>query len=194
MDQFATKVVEQLRESARVKLDLAESPEMVVQVARSWVNSLQSENKILFCGNGGSAADSQHLAAELVGRFHGERSALPAIALTVDSSILTAISNDYGFDHLFVRQVQAHGSPGDVLVGLTTSGGSVNVLNAFAEAKRMGITTVAFTGSAGIANNETDYVIAVPSLDTPRIQEAHIAIGHIICAIVEEIMFPHLVD
>ncbi len=148
--------------------------------------TLAAGGKVLLCGNGGSAADAQHIAAELVGRFSIERTGLPAIALTTDSSALTAIGNDYGFDAVFARQVEALGRPGDVLVAITTSGRSRNVLAAAAAARAGGLAVVALTGAGGrgfVA--ECDAGVAVPSTDTARVQECHVAVGHIWCAMVD---------
>lgn len=150
-------------------------------------NALNEGNKILFCGNGGSAADAQHLAAELVGRFVKERESLPAIALTTDTSILTAIANDYSYDDVFSRQVAGLGQAGDVLIGISTSGNSKNVVKAIELAKQKGLKTVAFTGEGGgILGALCDAVIAVPSKTTAHIQEMHILVGHIVCELVEE--------
>jgi D-sedoheptulose 7-phosphate isomerase len=187
-NRLESLVVEQLQESARIKLAFRYEVKIIVKIANLWADAIKNGNKILFCGNGGSAADSQHLAAEFVGRFQKERGPLASSALTVDSSILTAVANDYGFDQLFARQVSAMANPGDVLVGLTTSGESANVLQAFREAKRINATTVAFTGSVGSAKDIADYAISIPSKETPRIQEAHITVGHIICGLVDEII------
>ncbi len=143
-------------------------------------------NKVLFCGNGGSAADAQHLAAEFSGRFYKDRKALPSEALHCNTSYLTAVANDYSYDVIYSRLLEGIGAKGDVLVGLSTSGNSKNILNAFAVAKTMGITTIAFTGeSGGKMKDACDYLINVPSSDTPRIQESHIMLGHIICELVE---------
>ncbi len=156
------------------------------RIAAEMSRILLNGGKILWCGNGGSAADSQHLAAELVGRFLQERRALPSMALTTNTSILTAIGNDYGYDHVFRRQVEAIGVDGDMLVGLSTSGSSKNVVNAMRTAREMGIYTVGFTGQNGGAMAEVaDAVLCVPSLATPRIQEAHILCGHMLCDWVE---------
>ena len=150
-------------------------------------NCLEKNGTIFWCGNGGSASDSQHLAAELVGRFRNDRRALKSIALTTDTSILTSVGNDYGFDQIFSRQLQALGSPGDILIGISTSGNSRNILNAFKVASDLGITSIALTGKdGGIANKISDYSIIVNSESTARIQEAHILIGHILCEIIEE--------
>ena len=144
----------------------------------------------MIAGNGGSAADAQHIAAELVSRFYFDRPGLPSIALTTDSSMLTAIGNDYGYDQLFARQVQANGVAGDVFIGISTSGSSRNVVNALKVSKEMGLVTVGLTGETGGEMKALcDYCICVPSRETPRIQEVHILIGHILCAIVEEAMF-----
>ena len=149
--------------------------------------ALASGNKILFCGNGGSAADSQHLAAELVGRFQKERRALASIALTTDTSILTAVGNDYGYDDVFARQVQALGRSGDILIGISTSGNSKNVVKAVEAARTVGMHTFGWTGEGGGKMAELcDLLFPVPSKVTARIQEMHILAGHILCELVEE--------
>lgn len=149
-----------------------------------------SGGKILLFGNGGSAADAQHIAAELVGRFRRERGGLPAIALTVNSSSLTAIANDHGFDRVFARQVEALGQPGDAAIALSTSGKSASVLNAIDAAKSGGLITIALTGAAGgNLSGRVDHCLQVPSESTPRIQEAHIWIGHVLCEWIEESLF-----
>ena len=158
----------------------------VERVATAIKAALANGKKILFCGNGGSAADSQHLAAEFVGRFQKERQGLPAIALTVDTSILTAVGNDYGFDKVFVRQVEALGNEGDVLVGISTSGNSPNVLAAIELAKAKGIYCVGMTAAGGGKMLEVcDECIAIPAKITARAQEMHILIGHILCELVD---------
>jgi len=165
---------------------LAERAVEIEAVAGVCKEAIARGNKILFCGNGGSAADSQHLAAELVGRFKHERAALPAIALTVDTSVLTAVGNDYGFDRVFARQVEALANPGDVVFGLSTSGNSENVIMALAAAKAKGITTIALTGEAGGQCKEiADHCLCVPASTSDHIQELHIAIGHLICGYIE---------
>ena len=140
-------------------------------------------NKLLIAGNGGSAADAQHIAAEFVSRFFYDRPGLPAIALTTDTSMLTAIGNDYGFENLFSRQVQAQGSNGDIFIGISTSGNSINIIKAVEEAKLSGIFSVVFCGEGGVLSRKADLAIDVPSNSTPHIQECHILIGHIICYI-----------
>jgi len=150
----------------------------------------RSGNKLLIAGNGGSAGDAQHIAAEFVSRFFYDRPGLPAIALTTDTSMLTAIGNDYGFDRLFSRQVQAQGKIGDIFIGISTSGNSPNIIAAINEAKKTGITTVALCGNGGALSDIADYSLEVPSSSTPHIQECHIVIGHIICGLVEELIFP----
>lgn len=157
------------------------------QISQMCSEALHRGNKIMLCGNGGSAADSQHIAAEFVGRFHKERISLPAIALTTDTSILTAVANDYSYEDVFSRQVEGLGEKGDVLIGISTSGNSKNVVKAFTEAKRKGIFTVAFTGEKSSKLSEmADVTLRVPSSVTARIQECHILSGHIICAFVDE--------
>ena len=159
-------------------------------VAQIICNSLQKSGKVFFAGNGGSAADSQHLAAELVSKFYLERQGLAAEALSVNTSVLTAIGNDYGFERVFARQLEANAKRGDVFVGITTSGNSKNIVEAVKECKKKGIITVLFSGeSGGMLRDMCDFVILAPSNDTPRIQECHILIGHIICEIVEKTLF-----
>lgn len=148
--------------------------------------AFKNGNKVLFCGNGGSAADAQHLAAEFSGRFYKDRDALPAEALHVNTSYMTAVANDYSYDVIYSRLIKGIGNKGDVLVGLSTSGNSANIYNAFEVAKEKGMITIAFTGlTGGTLKALSDYLINVPSTDTPRIQESHIMLGHIICQLVE---------
>jgi len=154
------------------------------------VNAFRNGKRVYFCGNGGSAADAQHLAAEFSGRFYTDRKALPAEALHCNTSYLTAVANDYGFDEIYSRLIDGIGEQGDVLVGLTTSGNSPNILKAFKTAKKKEMITIGFTGkSGGEMRALCDHLINVPSTDTPRIQESHIMIGHIICQLVEENYF-----
>ena len=174
------RLVQKVRNSKKLIKDIALAAAMM-KVA------LASGHKIMFCGNGGSAADSQHWAAEIVGRFQKERKGMPAIALTVDTSILTAIANDYGYDRIFARQVEALGSTGDVLVAVSTSGNSANVLAAVAEAKSKGIKTIGMTAAGGGKMAEVcDVCLVIPDKVTARAQEVHGLIGHILCEIVEE--------
>jgi len=150
-------------------------------------DAVRQGHKILICGNGGSAADSQHIAAEFVGRFVKERQGLPAIALTTDTSILTAIGNDYGYDEVFRRQVEALGQDGDVILGISTSGNSANVVEAFAQAKKQGLKILAFTGTKESRMSElAEFTLQVPASVTARVQECHIMVGHIICQYVDE--------
>jgi D-sedoheptulose 7-phosphate isomerase len=153
--------------------------------------AFEKGNKVLFCGNGGSAADAQHLAAEFSGRFYKNRKALPAEALHCNTSYLTAVANDYNYDVIYARLVEGIACEGDVLIGLSTSGNSPNILKAFEVAKERKVTTIGFTGAAGGKMKDiSDHLFNVPSTDTPRIQESHIMIGHIICELVEEKLFP----
>ncbi len=162
----------------------------VEKVTGAITEAFRKGNKILFCGNGGSAADAQHLAAEFSGRFYIDRDALPAEALHVNTSYLTAVANDYGYDVVYSRMIKGIGVPGDVLIGLSTSGNSKNIVLAFEQARKNGMITVGFTGAGGGAMKDlSDYLINVPSTDTPRIQESHIMLGHIICQLVEEAYF-----
>lgn len=168
---------------------LANQQENILEFASLCRIAIMKGNKIFFMGNGGSAADAQHLAAEFVGRFEKERPGLPAIALTTDTSILTAVGNDYGFSQVFSRQIAALARSGDVVVGISTSGNSVNVVQAIAAAKEIGAVTVGLTGESGGQLAEVcDLCIKVPSRSTARIQEAHILIGHIVCALVDEVV------
>jgi D-sedoheptulose 7-phosphate isomerase len=162
----------------------------VREVGLTIAAALRKGSKVFFVGNGGSAADAQHLAAELTGRYLRERASLPAIALTADTSVLTAISNDYGYDMVFARQLQGLAAAGDVLVGLTTSGNSPNILRAIDVAKSKGLVTVGMTGGSGGKLRElVDFCLCVPSSAPPRIQEAHILTGHVLCEIIEDAMF-----
>ena len=159
-------------------------------VAQACIAALKAGNKLLFMGNGGSAADSQHLAGELVSRFAFDRPGLPAFALTTDTSVLTAIGNDYGYERLFARQVEAVGKAGDVLFGFSTSGKSPNILIAFEAARALGMVTVGMTGNRGERITKVvDHCVEIPSASTPKIQEGHIVSGHIICGLIEEAMF-----
>lgn len=158
--------------------------------SQACIDAIRSGKKLMLAGNGGSAADAQHIAGEFVSRFAFDRPGLPAIALTVDTSILTAIGNDYGYDRLFARQVQAHAQKGDVLIAYSTSGKSLNVVAALQEAKNLGVICIGMTGSRGGPMKDLcDYYLDVPSADTPKIQEAHAVMGHILCGLVELEMF-----
>lgn len=169
---------------------LATMAPAIAEIAAACAAALKAGHKVMFCGNGGSAADSQHLAAELVGRYKMERKALNSVALTTDTSILTAIGNDYGYDDVFRRQVEGIGAEGDVLIGLSTSGNSRNVLLAFEQAKQQGITTVALTGAGGgKMKDAADLALPVPASVTNHIQEMHITCGHLICELVEKELF-----
>jgi len=164
----------------------------VAQVAEMIVAAFRKGNRVYFCGNGGSAADAQHLAAEFSGRYYKDRKALPSEALHCNTSYLTAVANDYSYEVVYARLIEGIGNQGDVLVGLSTSGNSGNIVKAFEAAKAKGITTVGFTGlSGGAMKALSDYLINVPSTDTPRIQEVHILLGHIVCQLVEEKYFAH---
>lgn len=182
------RIAAQIQEDILVKKALLETHlTLIEKSAVAIVDALKRGKKILFFGNGGSAADSQHLAAEFVGRYEKERRALPAIALTTDTSILTAVGNDYGYEHVFERQVAALASPGDVAVAISTSGNSPSVLLAIQKAKSMGVYTIGFTGrDGGRMAPLVDLALIVPSKKTSRIQESHIMIGHILCECVDE--------
>ena len=179
--------------SIQVKQQVLED-EALLQTVRTAtseiVSSLKNGNRLYFCGNGGSAADAQHLAAEFSGRFYKDRRALPAEALHVNTSYVTAVGNDYGFDEIYARLVEGIMQKGDVLVGLSTSGNSANIVKAFEAARIKGVTTIGFTGlTGGVLKSLSDFLINVPSADTPRIQESHILLGHIICQLAEEEYF-----
>jgi D-sedoheptulose 7-phosphate isomerase len=179
--------------SIDVKLQVLQNEELletVGTIAKKIVASLRNKGRVYFCGNGGSAADAQHLAAEFSGRFYTDRKALPAEALHCNTSYLTAVANDYSYDVVYSRLVEGICNEGDVLVGLSTSGNSGNIVRAFETAREKGVITVGFTGaSGGVMKGLSDFLINVPSTDTPRIQESHILLGHIICQLVEEQYF-----
>jgi D-sedoheptulose 7-phosphate isomerase len=169
-----------------------QTAEVIEQITDAILRCFRQGNKLLICGNGGSAADAQHVAGEFVNRFRYEHAALPAIALTTDTSILTCIGNDSGFENIFSRQVEALGKPGDILVGISTSGSSQNILKALDAARGLGLTTITFTGEQGREKmgTQSDLCLIVPSTDTPRIQESHIFVWHVICGVVERTIFP----
>ncbi len=183
-------IISTIESSIQLQKTLLEDKVMLenIQIAAyKMAETLKSGGKILLCGNGGSAADSQHIAAELIGRFECERAGLPAIALTTDSSILTAVGNDYGYDSIFDRQVQALGNSGDILIGITTSGNSKNIESALKRAKEKGLITIGLLGgSGGTCKQYCDHSFVINSSRTARIQEQHILIGHILCGIVEK--------
>ncbi|MGY6215411.1 D-sedoheptulose 7-phosphate isomerase [Methylolobus aquaticus] len=186
-------IIENLRETATIMAlmagdnDLLDRIEHVVDIC---LNALRSGGKILMAGNGGSAADAQHLACEFVSRFALDRRGLAAIALSTDTSVLTAVGNDYGFERLFARQIEALGNPGDVFWGISTSGKSPNVLQALRQARSQALICVGLTGSGnGPMHELCDHLLSVPSPSTPKIQEGHIALGHIICGLIEQQMF-----
>lgn len=183
----------QIADSAATKQAILENGaliDVIVKVAQACVEVYRNGKKTLLAGNGGSAADAQHIAAELVGRYGFDRPSLPSLALTTDTSNLTAIGNDYGYDKVFSRQLEGMAQEGDLFIGISTSGNSQNVINAFESAKDRGVTTVALVGRDGGKMGEmADYAIIVPSNATPRIQESHILIGHILCDIIEKELF-----
>ncbi|MDQ1772724.1 SIS domain-containing protein [Labilibaculum sp. A4] len=189
-------IKEQIVESINVKNKILNNEELVAlikEVSKLCVEIYKKGGKTLLAGNGGSAADAQHIAGEFVSRFYFDRPGLPSIALTTDTSILTAIGNDYGYEKVFSRQIQAQGSEGDVFFAISTSGNSKNLIEAVKEAKIKNMVTIGLTGlTGGEMGGLCDYCIKVPSKETPRIQEAHILIGHTICAIVEEEIFGNL--
>ncbi|MFC1637462.1 SIS domain-containing protein [Candidatus Margulisiibacteriota bacterium] len=185
------KIKAQLKESIEIKdLVIENLIPQIESAAKLMIDALKKKNKVLFFGNGGSAADAQHLAAELVGRYLKERKALPAIALTTDSSVITSWSNDHGFETLFARQIEGLGKAGDVAFGISTSGNSKNVLEGLKKAGELGCKTIGLLGcDGGSISKIVDLAITVPCRSTPRIQESHITIGHIICGLIEEELF-----
>jgi D-sedoheptulose 7-phosphate isomerase len=187
------KISSIIQASIDTKTKVLNDPELLQVISRCVTEistAFKNGKKVLFCGNGGSAADAQHLAAEFSGRFYKERKALPAEALHCNTSYVTAVGNDYGFDVIYSRIIDGIGQPGDILIGLSTSGNSRNIIKAFESAKERHMITIGFTGASGGELKEaTDLLINVPSTDTPRIQESHILIGHIICQLVEEKVF-----
>ena len=182
-----------IQKSINVKQDIISDDDLIKNISKSAdqiIDTYKNKGKVLFCGNGGSAADAQHLAAELSGRFYFDRPSLAAEALHVNTSYLTAVANDYSYDEIYARYIKGAGRKGDVLVGISTSGNSKNIIRAFEEAKELGMKVIALTGeTGGDMKNHCDVLINVPSKDTPRIQESHITIGHIICEIVEKTLF-----
>jgi D-sedoheptulose 7-phosphate isomerase len=195
-DKAIQKVLDHAREGLRAReIFFEENAAQLVQIARAIALCLTEGGKVLFCGNGGSAADCQHLAAEFVNRFKLERPPLPALALTTDTSIITAIGNDYGFDLVFVKQVQALGQAGDILVGISTSGTSRNVIAALREGKARGLTTIGMCGQfTSEMDALSDHLISVPSKDTPVVQEVHIAAGHMLCHVVDHFLFEAVME
>jgi len=190
---FEKLIIDKINQTLRVKQNILKDNELVKkidEITRVIVNAYKENKKVVLFGNGGSAADAQHLAGELVGKFYLERKALASIALTTNTSELTAIANDYNFNRVFARQVEALVNPGDIVLGITTSGNSLNVIEGIKEAKLRGAVTIGFTGaSGGKLKENVDYLLAVPSEDTPHIQESHIMIGHIICYLIEKELF-----
>lgn len=188
------KILQTFETSVKVKQQIISNPDLIRKIetlTQKIIDGYKQNGKVLWCGNGGSAADAQHLAAELSGRYYYDRPPLYSEALHVNTSYITAVANDYSYDEIFARLVKAMIQPQDILIGLSTSGNSKNVINAIAEAKKIGAFTVAFTGeSGGLLKDYADLLINVPSKDTPRIQEAHMMIGHTICQLVEEHLFP----
>jgi D-sedoheptulose 7-phosphate isomerase len=191
--EFERRVTELIEASITTKRSLLGSKEvlrMVAEASEALAQALKLGNKVLLFGNGGSAADAQHIAAEFVGRFGFDRAALPALALSVNGSSVTAIGNDYGFDRIFSRQVEAFGRSGDIAIAISTSGTSPNVIDAVLAARKIGLRTIALTGgTGGKLKDKVDYCVCVPSQSTPRIQECHILIGHIISELVEREIF-----
>jgi len=191
MSMFNKLIIKSLKESIILQERIIDSLiKEISNAAQRIILAIEENNKILIFGNGGSAADAQHFAAELIGRFKKNRNPLPAIALTTDTSILTSIGNDYGFSDIFSRQVEGLAKVKDVLIGISTSGNSINVLKAIKKGKEIGCFSIALLGKdGGIIKEVTDLAIIVPSYDTPRIQEAHITIIHIICDLIEHNLF-----
>jgi D-sedoheptulose 7-phosphate isomerase len=190
----STLIQNNFREAIALKEQLLQDTQLqdhILRIADLLIHAFQQKGKVLFCGNGGSAADAQHLAAEFSGRYYFDRPPLPSEALHVNTSYLTAVANDYSYEEVYARLIRAIGNPGDVLIGLSTSGNSANVVKAFVEARALGMVTIGFTGvGGGLMKEQSDYLIEIPSRNTPRIQECHMLIGHSICEIVEAVLFP----
>lgn len=190
MKKYITEKIGETQKIMELMISDVVLMEEIERTVNACIKCLKNNGKILLAGNGGSAADAQHIAGELVSRFAFDRPGLPAIALTVDSSILTAIGNDYGYEKLFSRQVQALGSPGDVFIAYSTSGKSPNILAALKEARGLGLLTVGLTGSnEGQMSSLCDFLLETPSLKTPEIQEGHLVMGHILCGLIEREIF-----
>ncbi len=190
MKDYIVKQVIEARDVMSAMLADEELLSTLEAAAEACIKCMRQDGKVLLAGNGGSAADAQHIAGEFVSRFAFDRPGLSAIALTTDTSILTAIGNDYGYEKLFARQVQAHGNRGDVFIGYSTSGKSPNILRAFEEARDHGLVCIGLSGNRGGAMQELcDFFLAVPSSDTPKIQEGHLVLGHILCGLVENAIF-----
>lgn len=190
---YKDQIVNILEKSISVKQAIISNSELInsIQIVVSKViEAFKNGNKVLFCGNGGSAADAQHLAAEFSGRFYTDRNPLPSEALHCNTSFITAVGNDYGYEYIYSRMMKGIGKEGDILIGLSTSGNSANIIKAFEVCREIGVTTIGMTGATGgLMKDLSDILINVPSTDTPRIQESHITIGHIICQLVEEKLF-----
>lgn len=193
MENMRDFIANQIKKSYEIKKAILEDEQIVeniLQIGELLIDIYKKGNKLLIAGNGGSAADAQHIAGELVSKFYFDRPALPAIALTTDTSIITAIGNDYGYEKLFSRQIEANGVQGDAFLGISTSGNSKNIIEGIQTAKKKGLITFGLTGeSGGEMKALCDYCICVPSSETPRIQEAHILVGHILCSMIEKMMF-----
>lgn len=194
MESLMTDYIrDQIRASIKTKQDVLMDLDLTDHIriaADLCIEAFKKGNKVIFAGNGGSAADAQHLAAEFVSRFEYDRPGLPSMSLSTDTSMITAIGNDYGYENLFKRQLEAQSRPGDIFVGITTSGNSKNVLKALEACADLGVMSIALCGSGGVAKDMANHALVVPSTHTARIQECHILIGHIICGIVEQAMFP----
>jgi len=182
-----------VNDSINVKRSILENNEilkLVSKISLEIIKAYKNGNKVLIAGNGGSAADAQHMAGELVSRFYFDRPGLPAISLTTDSSIITAIGNDYSYNRIFSRQIESNGQSGDIFIGISTSGNSKNIIEALVQSKKQGIINIGLTGKdGGTMKHQCDYCVCVPSKETPRVQESHLLIEHIICSIVEEELF-----
>lgn len=188
-------ISEELRASAEIKRRMADDPSAILRAALECVRALRAGRKLLFCGNGGSAADALHLAAEFVGKYRLDREALPAIALSANVSVISAIANDYSYHRVFARQVEALGCEGDVMVGISTSGNSANIFEAINAARRKNLRVIAFTGSGGQALvNAADVALQIPSADTARVQEGYMTAAHALCGIVERLLCGDLRD
>ena len=197
-DSLISHITSELQDSSNMIQNIFKDAELIMRVklaANACIDSLKSGGKILLAGNGGSAADAQHIAGELVSRFAFDRPGLPSIALTTDTSILTAIGNDYGYENVFARQIQANAKKNDIFIAYSTSGNSLNIINAIQEAQKFGLFTIGFTGRpGGKMNNLCDCLLDIPSSSTPKIQEGHLILGHILCGLIENAIFRDIKD
>jgi len=185
-----SEIISILNESIKIKESIKDLAPLIKKISEEIINAYRNKKKVVLFGNGGSAADAQHIAAEFVGKFYKDRESLPSLAFHTNTSVVTAIANDYGYEYIFERQVSSFVEGGDIAIGISTSGNSLNVINGLIKAKELGAITIGFTGlKENKIERIVDFSLKIPSYDTPRIQEAHITVGHIICYLVEKELF-----